>query len=87
MCAIFGIIGKNNDYLLKKISESQIYRGPDEQNFFIDKETLFEKINEWTIKYFSRTLVSCSTTISSPPVILYLLWMINNFFNLMNPFE
>ena len=38
MCAIFGIIGKNNDYLLKKISESQIYRGPDEQNFFIDKE-------------------------------------------------
>ena len=40
MCAIFGIIGKNNDYLLKKISESQIYRGPDEQNFFIDKEKL-----------------------------------------------
>ena len=39
MCAIFGIIGKNN-YLLKKISESQIYRGPDEQNFFIDKEKL-----------------------------------------------
>ena len=39
MCAIFGIIGKNNDYLLKKISESQIYRGSDEQNF-IDKEKL-----------------------------------------------
>ncbi len=38
MCAIFGIIGKKNDSLLKKISESQIYRGPDEQNFFVDKD-------------------------------------------------
>jgi asparagine synthase (glutamine-hydrolysing) len=37
MCAIFGIIGKNNEDLLKKISKSQIYRGPDEQNFYIDK--------------------------------------------------
>ena len=36
MCAIFGVVGKNNNFLLKKISESQIYRGPDDQNFFID---------------------------------------------------
>jgi len=37
MCAIFGICGKNNESLLKNISKSQIYRGPDSQNFFIDQ--------------------------------------------------
>ena len=35
MCAIFGICGENNIDLLKKISKSQIYRGPDSQNFFL----------------------------------------------------
>ena len=37
MCAIFGICGENNIDLLKKISKSQIYRGPDSQNFFFDE--------------------------------------------------
>ena len=34
MCAIFGMIGKTNHVLLKKISRIQIYRGPDNQGFF-----------------------------------------------------
>ena len=28
MCAIFGIIGKTNHDLLRKVSKIQIYRGP-----------------------------------------------------------
>ena len=38
MCAIFGICGENNKDLLKKISKSQIYRGPDSQKFFFDEK-------------------------------------------------
>ena len=34
MCAIFGMIGKTNHNLLKKVSKIQIYRGPDNQDFF-----------------------------------------------------
>ena len=37
MCAIFGICGENNIDLLKKISKSQVYIGPDSQNFFFDE--------------------------------------------------
>ena len=37
MCAIFGILGKNDESLLKNISNSQIHRGPDSQNFFFDE--------------------------------------------------
>ena len=38
MCAIFGIIGKSDTELLRKMSKCQLYRGPDKQNFFIDKK-------------------------------------------------
>ena len=34
MCAIFGIIGKTNHDLLRKVSKIQIYRGPDNQGFY-----------------------------------------------------
>ena len=34
MCAIFGMIGKTNRELLRKVSKIQIYRGPDNQGFF-----------------------------------------------------
>ena len=37
MCAIFGIYAVNKEELLKKISKSQLYRGPDEQNFYFEK--------------------------------------------------
>ena len=40
MCAIFGIIGKANLNLIKEISQKQIFRGPDEQNFFVSKDNL-----------------------------------------------
>jgi asparagine synthase (glutamine-hydrolysing) len=40
MCAIFGTVGKADIDLVKKISKTQIYRGPDEQNFFISKDKL-----------------------------------------------
>tara|TARA_X000001036_G_scaffold116997_1_gene110354 strand:- start:6757 stop:8589 length:1833 start_codon:yes stop_codon:yes gene_type:complete len=39
MCAIYGIIGQNNIELLKKMSASQIFRGPDSQEFYDHKET------------------------------------------------
>ncbi len=38
MCAIFGIIGKTNNALLKKMSKCQLYRGPDKQTFFNNKK-------------------------------------------------
>ena len=38
MCAIFGIIGEGNQNILKKMSDCQKYRGPDEQRFFVDKK-------------------------------------------------
>ena len=38
MCAIFGIYAVNKEELLKKISKSQLYRGPDEQNYYFEKE-------------------------------------------------
>ncbi len=38
MCAIFGIIGKSDLQLLKKMSKCQFYRGPDKQSFFISKK-------------------------------------------------
>ncbi len=38
MCAIYGIIGQNNIELLQKMSKSQIFRGPDSQNFYNNKE-------------------------------------------------
>ncbi len=34
MCAIFGMIGKTDHDLLRKVSKIQIYRGPDSQGFF-----------------------------------------------------
>jgi len=40
MCAIFGTIGKANLELIKEISKKQIYRGPDEQNFFVSDDNL-----------------------------------------------
>ena len=39
MCAIFGIIGKSNNSLLKKMSKCQLYRGPDNQTFFVNKRS------------------------------------------------
>jgi len=41
MCAIYGIIGQNNIELLKKISKFQIFRGPDSQNFYENKNDNF----------------------------------------------
>ncbi len=41
MCAIFGIIGDCNPELLRKISSVQKFRGPDDQNFFYDKNLNF----------------------------------------------
>jgi len=40
MCAIFGTIGKADLDLIKQISKTQIYRGPDEQNFYESKDKL-----------------------------------------------
>ncbi len=39
MCAIFGIIGKSDTGLLKKMSKCQLYRGPDDQTFFTNKKS------------------------------------------------
>tara|TARA_Y100000816_G_C26104554_1_gene586462 strand:+ start:2118 stop:3938 length:1821 start_codon:yes stop_codon:yes gene_type:complete len=38
MCAIFGIIGRSDPGLLKKMSKCQLYRGPDKQNFLVNKK-------------------------------------------------
>ena len=38
MCAIFGTIGKAKLELIKEISQKQIFRGPDEQNFFVSED-------------------------------------------------
>ena len=35
---IFGIIGKSDTGLLKKMSKCQLYRGPDDQTFFTNKK-------------------------------------------------
>ena len=40
MCAIFGTIGKTNLELIKEISQKQIFRGPDDQNFYTSKDNL-----------------------------------------------
>ena len=47
MCAIFGTIGKTDLSLIKKISNTQIYRGPDEQNFY---ESIYKLINQLKTK-------------------------------------
>ena len=41
MCAIFGIIGKSDPSLLRKISNTQIFRGPDSQELYFDEDGLF----------------------------------------------
>ncbi len=41
MCAVYGIIGDTNYKLLKEMSSCQIYRGPDSQNFLINKKNNF----------------------------------------------
>ncbi len=38
MCAIFGITGKTDINLVKKMSKCQFYRGPDSQTFFNNKK-------------------------------------------------
>ncbi len=40
MCAIFGIVGVSNLNLVKEISKIQIFRGPDHQGFYSDKNFL-----------------------------------------------
>jgi len=40
MCAIFGTVGIANLKLIKEISKKQIFRGPDEQNFYVSKDNL-----------------------------------------------
>jgi len=40
MCAIFGSIGIANLKLIKEISQKQIYRGPDEQDFYASEDNL-----------------------------------------------
>ena len=41
MCAIFGIIGKSDRDLLKKISTVQLFRGPDSQENYFNEEKSF----------------------------------------------
>ena len=41
MCAIFGIIGKSDRNLLKKISTVQLFRGPDSQENYFNEEKTF----------------------------------------------
>jgi len=41
MCAIFVIVGKSYPDLLKKISMTQVFRGPDAQGFYSSKEESF----------------------------------------------
>ena len=41
MCAIFGILGKSDPILLKKISGSQLFRGPDSQETYFDSDKMF----------------------------------------------
>ena len=41
MCAIFGIVGKSDPNLLRKISNSQIFRGPDSQDLHFNEDGLF----------------------------------------------
>ena len=43
MCAIFGITGKSDVGLLKKMSKCQLYRGPDNQTFFNSKKIKISK--------------------------------------------
>jgi len=40
MCAIFGTAGIANLKLIKEISRKQIFRGPDEQNFYVSDDNL-----------------------------------------------
>jgi asparagine synthase (glutamine-hydrolysing) len=40
MCAIFGTAGIANLKLIKEISQKQIFRGPDEQNFYVSDDNL-----------------------------------------------
>ena len=40
MCAIFGTVGIANLKLIKEISRKQIFRGPDEQNFYVSDDNL-----------------------------------------------
>ena len=41
MCAIFGIVGKSDPSLLKKISKAQLFRGPDSQQIYLNREKSF----------------------------------------------
>ena len=45
MCAIFGTAGIANLNLIKQISQSQIFRGPDEQNFYVSSDNLLSMGN------------------------------------------
>ena len=38
MCAIFGIIGENNNQLINMMSKVQEFRGPDKQSFYFDQK-------------------------------------------------
>ena len=40
MCAIYGVIGKVDQKLIKQISDVQIYRGPDQQNIIESNDKL-----------------------------------------------
>ena len=40
MCAIFGTVGIADLKLIKEISQKQIFRGPDEQNFYVSDDNL-----------------------------------------------
>jgi len=41
MCAIFGIIGKTDKTLISKISSSQLFRGPDSQENYVNEAKSF----------------------------------------------
>ena len=54
MCAIFGMIGRTDHDLLRKVSKIQIYRGPDSQGFFEsdDKKVLLGKIYFFQLEFY-----------------------------------
>ena len=54
MCAIFGIIGEGNQNILKKMSDCQKYRGPDEQRFFVDTFRNVPKMLEFAEWYNAK---------------------------------
>ena len=59
MCAIFGIIGKSDTGLLKKMSKCQLYRGPDDQTFFTNIQLIDHQQSHSTYQYRAFSCNRC----------------------------